>query len=105
MQLNESFSSKRLSPNGRNGNNLNSSGGSNNKLRRENSSGMSITSSSQVNLRSLIRAESYNGGFVDLLFKEHALAMSLSHSFRFRPKPFTRPRLKEVLSLIQVALR
>lgn len=90
MQLNESIG-KRLSPNGR-------------KLKRENSS-TSTGSSSQLNLRQLIRTESYNGGFVDLLFKEHALAMSLSHAFRFRPKPFTRPRLKEVVNLIQVALR
>lgn len=89
MQLNESAAllGKRSSPNSR-------------KHKRDNSNSLNAPT-----IRQLIRTESYNGGFVEMLFKEHALAMSLSHSFRFKPKPFTRPRLKEVVSLIQVALR
>ena len=92
MQLNETTTgSKHISPN--------------NRKHKRDYSGSNVSLSNSMSARQLIRSVSYNTGFINLVFKEHALAMSLSHSFRFKPKPFTRPRLKEILNLIQVALR
>lgn len=67
---------------------------------------MQIESLKKSSLKVLKKnAELKSLGSVDIYLKKYAWTIRLDHTFKLKPKPFTRPRIKQIFGFLPAAFR